>query len=120
MKNKVVINRCWGGFSLSEAAMARLHELGSPHVEKLSEEEAAQRIFESSYICSDIPRHDSLLLQVVDELGVKAAAGDYAELAVVEIDGNQYCVDEYDGMERVDTPLRHSWVTIEPAGVTIA
>lgn len=119
MKNKVLINTCYGGFGLSEAALARLHELGSPHVEKVSEEDKAQSIFDHAYYLQDIPRHDPLLIQVVEELGVKAAADDCAELRIVEIEGNQYCVDEYDGLERVDTPARHAWVTIEPVAQAV-
>ena len=49
----------------------------------------------------EIERHDSALVQVVEEMGSKAD-GEYAELAVVEIpDDVDYVVEEYDGMEHV-------------------
>jgi len=49
----------------------------------------------------EIERHDSALVQVVEEMGSKAD-GEYAELAIVEIpDGVDYIVEEYDGMEHI-------------------
>ena len=47
----------------------------------------------------DMKRDDSILVQVVEELG-RAANGIYAELKVVEIpDGVEWKIEEYDGAE---------------------
>ena len=57
----------------------------------------------------DVDRHDPILVQVVEELGVKAN-GNYADLAIAEVNG-PYRIDEYDGMETVETPNSYDWVT---------
>ena len=113
-KNKVVINVCFGGFHLSDAACARLIELGARYVRAATPAETAESIFEHKYLVADdeIPRHDPLLIQVVEELGSEAASGDYSELQVVTIEGNQYRIGEHDGAESVYTPSLQYWVTI--------
>ena len=84
---KVVINDCHGGFSLSRVAIARYLELTG-----FKQESVYHR---------DIPRDDSLLIQVVEELGA-LANGDFARLKIVEIpDDVEWYVEEYDGLEWV-------------------
>ena len=74
---KIVINRCYGGFSLSYDA---LQALG----------------IESEY---DIERDDPKLVAVVESMGDKATGRD-SNLKIVEIpDDVQYFIDEYDGIE---------------------
>lgn len=128
---KVVINTCFGGFSLSHAAMLRYFELkGWPcYVEnagsfsatywKVPPEERPVRpkpwsaapiedrqryneAYERSAVYDgDITRNDPDLVRVVDELG-SAAGGSYAELEVVEIpDGVEWYIEEYDGNEHI-------------------
>lgn len=125
---KVVINRCYGGFSLSPravAALARakgqephwfqseisgLHKIG---YKPLTEAEAfAFKGFfgptaydgpdpETAKHIDSRPddRSDPDLIRIVEELG-DAANGAAAELAIVEIpDGTDYVVEEYDGTE---------------------
>jgi hypothetical protein len=93
--HKVVINACFGGFGLSNKAVARLRELGLE--------------FQLEW---DIPRHHPLLVQVVEELGEKAS-GSHAKLEVVEINSNLYKIDEYDGLESVSTPKDHAgWISV--------
>ena len=83
---KIVINKCYGGFSLSPAGTKRFRELGG----KLAEYDEASRRSE---------RNDPLLVQAVEELG-EAADGTRAELKVVEIpDGVNWTIEEYDGRE---------------------
>jgi len=83
MGTKVVINACFGGFSLSEEA-CRLLDC-SPYDYKESEK-----------------RSDPSLVHIVETLGEKAN-GSHASLKIVEIPGD--CVDwhitEYDGSEHV-------------------
>lgn len=125
---KLVINTCFGGFGLSDAAYERLGELGIPIVKygthtpdsevifdreltPLGEDEfndiywkfkgqtkSNQRYWDS--FASDSRTHP-LILQVVEEMG-KAANGPCAELKIVEIpDGIDYTIEEYDGNEHV-------------------
>ncbi len=113
MKNKVVINVCFGGFHLSDAACARLIELGARYVRAATFEETTESVFGHKYLVEaySIPRHDPLLIQVVEELG-KEASGDFSALEVVTIDGNQYSIRENDGAESVYTPKESHWITI--------
>ena len=78
---KVVINRCYGGFGLSEKAMKFLG-------------------IDSSW--PDIARNDSKLVECVEKLG-EEANGMCAELKVVEIpDDVNWEIGEYDGLEWVE------------------
>lgn len=118
---KIVINACFGGFSLSQEALARLLELGSPYVGEWSDEEMQtggfrdERLYLDSYTNNQkLPRHDPLLVQVVEELG-KKANGRYAELVVKKIPGTLYRVCEYDGQEWVETPEKLDWIDASKA-----
>ena len=78
---KVVINRCYGGFGLSEKAMKFLG-VGSEW--------------------PDIARNDPKLVECVEKLG-EEANDTYAELKVVEIpDDVNWKSGEYDGLEWVE------------------
>lgn len=92
---KVVINTCFGGFSLSAVAVARLKALGHA---------TADHGFSYSHVERDHPD----LVQLVEELG-HAAAGDCSKLKIVEVpDDVDWEIDEYDGLERVVESHR-SW-----------
>ena len=83
---KVVINRCFGGFGLSDEALARYNELAGTNLEYWPYREE---------------RNNALLVQVVEELGAKA--NDLcADLKIVDIpDDVEWYVHEYDGLESV-------------------
>lgn len=111
---KVVINRCFGGFGLSRAALHRLRELGCEAAKKEIDigecyaDGSVKSSFGNDSFCSDIERDDALLVSVVESMG-KLANGGYAELSVVEIpDDVSWEVDDYDGMETVAEKHR-SW-----------
>jgi hypothetical protein len=88
---KVVINKCFGGFGLSQKAY---NELGIPW-----DEYGHGR---------DIDRSCPELVKVVEALG-EAADGTYAKLCVVEIpDDVEWEISEYDGYERIEEKHR-SW-----------
>lgn len=81
---KVVINRCYGSFKLSDKAINRYAEVAGVEV--------VPRVFD---------RADPFLVQVVEELG-EESWGDYAKLGIVEIpDDVKWEVEEYDGKEWV-------------------
>lgn len=84
---KVVINKCYGGFGLSDYAegMLRGRWPGCP-----------------DYLGSDPGvRANPELVSIVEELGSKANAS-FAALAVVEVpDGVRWHIEEYDGLECV-------------------
>lgn len=83
---KVVINTCWGGFNLSEAAIAMYAERkGIPSDEVFPWE---------------IKRDDTDLVAVVEALGGSMGRG--SQLRVVEIPADvRWLVEEYDGWEHV-------------------
>lgn len=118
---KIVINTCFGGFGLSQEAQALLNELGSVFVRPLTHLEREESVFHGDdqfLLAHDIPRHDPLLVQVVEELGARAN-GNCAKLAVVEIPGALYRIREYDGREGVETPEKLDWIdaTLAPEPV---
>lgn len=81
---KIVINTCFGGFGLSDDALAYYHKLSGTTV--------------ASY---EIERTDPHLIEVVEVLGVDAE-GNYADLKIVEIpDDVQWEITYYDGLESV-------------------
>ena len=85
---KIVINKCHGGFGLSDAAMRRYAEI------KNIEDVNTIHIY-------DIRRDDPALVQVVEELGEKSSDR-CADLRVVEIpEGVSWLIGEYDGLEHV-------------------
>ena len=108
---KVVYNSCYGTFSLSYKAKERMVELGyemelNPNYDPTSEE-WYNRTVKYKTCESTIPRHDPILVQVVEELGDKAN-GECAKLAIEEVDG-LYRIDEHDGNESVVTPDGYDW-----------
>ena len=84
---KVVINRCFGGFGLSDEAM-QLYA-------------AKKGIKLEGFYDWDISRNDPVLVEVVEHLG--EAANDWAaKLKVVEIpEGVDWYIDDYDGIEQI-------------------
>ena len=89
---KVVVNRCYGIFGLSEAAIQWLKEHGN-----------------NSGVNSS--RHDPILIECVQTLKDKANSR-YSNLEVIEFEGNKYRIQNYDGLESVETPNSIKWITI--------
>lgn len=108
---KVVYNACYGGFGLSYKAKERMVELGykmelNPNYDPTSKH-WYNRTTKYKTFDGDIPRHDPILVQVVEELG-EGANGECADLQIKEVDG-LYRIDEYDGNESVVTPDGYGW-----------
>lgn len=112
---KVVINRCYGGFSLSREGVLLGREIsGDP---KWGGANIIGDVYEGGkpverdygYVQHYLERHDPTLVKVVETLGGERASGELAELAVVEIpDVISYEIDEYDGIESIHESYR-SW-----------
>lgn len=121
---KIVVNGCFGGFGLSDAAISRYAEIaGIPlysyqidgwtswYLVPRDVYDALDRDDRNEvYFSADaLPRTDPALVQVVEELG-DAANGNFAELYIVELEpGTRYRIDEYDGTESVMTIEDYEW-----------
>ncbi len=97
MPRRIVLNTCFGGFSLSDEAKAMFNALTEDRI----------RDERSSFWCieMDVARDDPNLLKVIDTLGLNPSAGSFSQLAIVEIpddipeDG--WIIQDYDGKEWV-------------------
>lgn len=101
---EIVINDCYGGYSLSQEAQDWLVAKGHPVALKLREEAVSGRYVSIYGLGTEIARNDPLLVACVKELGSDRASGPFAELKVVEVPDNRkkWQVDEYDGYESID------------------
>lgn len=127
---KIVINDCYGGFSISPIALEKYaerkgieklywftwwdsdtHERSEPRQVERPEVRSFPTVLAytidnpdehtKSFSSRDFKRDDPDLVAVVEELG-STANGAYAELKVVEIpDDVDWCIEEYDGREWV-------------------
>lgn len=92
---KIVINRCYGGFSLSEEAYKFLG----------LEWDGYGYLIGTKYE-GRVNRNNSDIVACVEALG-ECASGPLAELKVVEIpDDVEWCISDYDGMEWVSEKHR--------------
>lgn len=109
MKHKVVYNACYGGFSLSDAAMDWLVKNAREEISQKARKYMEKKKASSYYDCSNFwhfdfeDRHDPDLVRCVEELGHKAS-GRMADLRIHELKGNKYRIDYYDGYEEVQEP----------------
>lgn len=80
---KFVLNKCWGGFKVSDIAAKALG-------------------LRDGWEADDLDRYDPDLVKVVETLG-KDANGDCAKLHVVEIPNNasDWELSDYDGIESI-------------------
>lgn len=79
---KVVLNKCFGGFSLSMDACVALN-LSSPY--------------------ATISRIDEMLITLIEEMGSEWASGSCAKLRIVEVpdDVTDWEINDYDGIETI-------------------
>ena len=133
---KVVVNKCFGGYSLSPLATKEIATLKGKEcyffdysfqnrtytpldITKCStalmwsafsvnDPNSYHLAEEISLSYKDLNRDDTDLVKVVETLGEKAN-GLFAKLEIIEIpDGVEYEIDEYDGMESIHEKHR-SW-----------
>jgi len=112
---KVAINRCFGGFGISNAAFEKLLERKGVAYEKTPAKYALRDHEFDYYLAGQVgedagylseydfyaDRADPDLIAVLEELG-EAAAGRFAEIAIVEVpDDAKWHIHEYDGLEHV-------------------
>lgn len=130
---RCVINKCYGGFGLSEKAVKRYFEIINKPIfidrqrsfgtrtnsYYFCEPSEYHKVFAEAkksgdysranelYFCDyRLERDDPVLVQVVEELG-KEANDNYAELKIVEIPSDlDYEIQNYDGLESIHE--RHS------------
>lgn len=108
---KMVLNKCYGGYSLSRAAIEWLIARGHPAaIEALkSSRELDIQSGDGMFFLYDVPRDDPLLVCCVETLGSKVASGACAKLVVVETPDEAYEIHDYDGQESVGPPRRSDW-----------
>jgi hypothetical protein len=133
---KIVYNACFGGFSLSHEAIMRYAEIKGitlyvqedlfmnhyylcppEEFERIQAEDYAKPVQPGRFDASsalyfsdrDIERNDPALVQVVEELGNLANANS-SRLEIEELPaGTLYRIDEYDGLESVETKDSYEW-----------
>ena len=136
INKKIVINRCFGGFGLSHKAILRYAEIKGfklyyeepkysftsyYKVPKKQYDEMSNRCYKEDgnykrineldwyFSSNDLARDDTILIQVVEELG-KEANGQCADLSIIEIPSDvEWEIDEYDGMEKIVESGRREW-----------
>ena len=122
MKHKIVYNSDFGGYSLSDKAINWLEEHGSDKTKKFIAQkriEANEKTINNStkifYVMDALryflERHNPDLVAVVEALG-KEVNDTFSSLAIEEIDGDEYIIEEYDGRETVVTPEDICWTVI--------
>lgn len=108
---KIVINTCYGGFSVSHTAFLRLRELGQQDAlqeQDHGEHHIGPREPSLNRFCSQVPRDDLKLIQVVEELGVQGN-GHCADLKIVAIPPDvKWEIQGRDGIELV-SEVHRQW-----------
>ncbi|GAH32471.1 unnamed protein product [marine sediment metagenome] len=100
---KIVINVCWGGFSVNEAVYKELAIAWDGFGYIQNEDLAIDSDNYQAY------RADPSLIAAIEAVGEDNAGGVHASLRVVEIpDGVEWDIDEYDGQETIHE-VHRSW-----------
>lgn len=108
---KIVINREFGGFGLSDKAFERLLERKGIEFETSTKYEMTHywqpgHVGDDDFYISHYDfyenRSDPDLIAVIEELGEEVAGGRFASLRIVDIpDDVKWHIHEYDGLEHV-------------------
>ena len=108
---EVVINRCYGGYSLSSATIKLLISRHGLKGEVWDDDDP----YYGAGLDSTLSRHDPRLVEVVKELGPLLSAGQCAYLVIEKTYCDRYFIDEYDGLETLRTPhsLGFEWVLMD-------
>jgi len=96
---KIAINRCYGGFGISQKCYERLVELGYVLKEPYPNMPADHTCY---WAAQD--RTDPIMIQAIEELG-EEANGSCARIVILEIPDNvPYEISGYDGVESIEAP----------------
>ncbi len=115
---KVVINSCFGGFGLSDAAFEQLLNRKGVAWEKVKYKYDLDLHYKAGHVGDDEHclsyqqftenRADSDLVAVVEQFG-KDVNTPYSELKIVDIPNDvEYTVEEYDGYEHI-AEVHRTW-----------
>ena len=108
--SKAIINMSFGGFSVSHKGVLwmaeRGHQGATEYIKGWSDQAE-----DWWYGNLEVPRHDPLLVEMVETLG-REANGNSARLGVQEFKGDRYIIDEYDGYETLRTPELMDWENV--------
>ncbi len=105
---KVVVNRCYGGFGLSEEAAERLGIEVSDNDRQFHQVSVYNDDFGITSDNTYAFRTDARLIALVEEMG-EAASGKFAKLSVVDIPNDvAWEIEEYDGQEWV-SEVHRTW-----------
>tara|TARA_R100000750_G_C2333453_1_gene91099 strand:+ start:564 stop:1244 length:681 start_codon:yes stop_codon:yes gene_type:complete len=123
--HSIVYNNCFGGFTLSEAAVRKMAELGHKGAMKeVANPDGWYKRWDdeepSPYMSDDgesFQRHDPELVKAVEILGSEAN-GQCSKLAICELPGDEYDISEYDGWETIKIPGPHNYRKIMADGTT--
>ena len=104
---KILIDTCHGGFGLNAKALeVYLTKSKIPYEKEkrkpdlFDEVRYALKVEKGYFSVYDLPRDDKLLIEAVEEVGLKESADWCAELKIVEIpDDVDWVLMEYDGLE---------------------
>ena len=95
---EVIVNKKFGGASLSEKAMEVL--LSLPEFNNLNDEER----FELQYLSSNSLRTNKTIIDLIKSMGDESN-GVSAKLVIANIpDGVEWAIYDYDGMETIERP----------------
>lgn len=103
--NKIVVNKCYGGFSISKEAALWLLDHG------FEDESLVGQLNNTGWdsFYPDIARHHPLLIQCVEELEDNAN-GCQSNLKIEEINSDFYIINNYDGYESIRTIDDIDWI----------
>lgn len=111
---KIVINACYGGFGLSDAAVRLARKLsGNPKWMDITLKgeigpDGRRSPFTTGFNF-DAARTDPILVEVVETLA-GGASDEFSHLVTVEIEpGTRYRIRDYDGNEFVETKNSIDW-----------
>jgi len=100
---KIAINTCYGGFCVSKKVF---DELGIEWDGYGYLDNRSFGIKDENY---DVWRTNPTLIAAIKKIGCKAASGDCAEIAILDIpDDIKWTIDEYDGCESIHE-VHRSW-----------
>jgi hypothetical protein len=90
MSHKVLYNKGYGEFKLSDEVNRKLCKLGiDPH---------------------SVKRHDVRLISIVEEIGLDKASGPLSNLRIETIDCDLYYIYNYNGFESIVPMTSHNWI----------